>query len=72
MTDPGLASWRLCSVVGKIFRPDGCCLTDKRFEELMFLRCNYHITETNTYVLYFTRPCHISTCVLPLIHNNIK
>ena len=39
---------RLFSVVGKIFRPDRCCLTDKRFQELMFLRCNYHITETNT------------------------
>ena len=43
-----ISQLRLFSVAGKIFRPDGCCLTDKRFEELMFLRCNYHITETNT------------------------
>ena len=42
---------RLFSVVGKIFRPDRCCRTDKRFEELMFLRSNYHNTETNTYVI---------------------
>ena len=39
---------RLFSVAGNIFKTDRCCLTDKWFEELMFLRCNYHITETNT------------------------
>ena len=62
---------RLLSVVGNIFRPDRC-RTDKRFEELMFLRSNYYNTETNTYVLYYTHPCHMNTFVLMLIHNNMK
>jgi hypothetical protein len=31
---------RVFSISGKIFRPDRCNLSDKRFEELMFLRCN--------------------------------
>ena len=31
---------RLFSVAGKIFRPDRCRLSDERFEDLMFLRCN--------------------------------
>ena len=26
---------RLFSIAGKVFYPDQCCLTDKRFEELM-------------------------------------
>lgn len=31
---------RLFSIAGKVFRPDRCRLTDKSFEELMFIRCN--------------------------------
>ena len=31
---------RLFSIAGKVFRPDRCCLKDKIFEELMFIRCN--------------------------------
>ena len=31
---------RLFSIAGKLFRPERCRLTDKRFEELMFIRCN--------------------------------
>ena len=31
---------RFFSIAGKVFRPDRCRLTDKRFEELMFIRCN--------------------------------
>ena len=31
---------RLFSIAGKVFRPERCRLTDKRFEELMFIRCN--------------------------------
>ena len=38
---------RLFSIAGKIFRPERCNLTDSRFEQLMFIRCNkveYSIT----------------------------
>ena len=31
---------RLFSVAGKVFRPERASLSDKRFEELMFIRCN--------------------------------
>lgn len=31
---------RLFSVAGKVFRPERCRLTDKRFAQLMFIRCN--------------------------------
>ena len=31
---------RLFSIAGKIFRPERCNLTDSRFEQLMFIRCN--------------------------------
>ena len=31
---------RIFSVAGKVFRPERCCLSDTRFEEQMFLRCN--------------------------------
>lgn len=31
---------RLFSIAGKVFRPDRCLLSDIRFEQLMFLRCN--------------------------------
>ncbi|KAG0718305.1 Zinc finger BED domain-containing protein 4 [Chionoecetes opilio] len=31
---------RLFSVAGKVFKPDRCSLSDKVFEELMFIRCN--------------------------------
>ena len=31
---------RMFSIAGKIFRPDRCRLSDARFEELMFIRCN--------------------------------
>ena len=31
---------RLFSVAGKVFRPDRCCLSDSRFEDLMFIRYN--------------------------------
>ncbi|XP_065907752.1 zinc finger BED domain-containing protein 4-like [Dysidea avara] len=31
---------RLFSVAGKVFTPERCCLTDGRFSQLMFIRCN--------------------------------
>ncbi len=31
---------RLFSIAGKIFTPQRCRLTDKRFSQLMFIRCN--------------------------------
>lgn len=31
---------RLFSIAGKVFTPERCRLTDKRFEQLMFIRCN--------------------------------
>ena len=31
---------RLFSVAGKVFRPERCCLSDYRFEQLMMIRCN--------------------------------
>lgn len=31
---------RLFSVGGRVFKPDRCRLTDKRFETLMFIKCN--------------------------------
>ena len=31
---------RLFSIAGKVFRPERSNLTDNRFEELMFIRCN--------------------------------
>ena len=31
---------RLFSIAGKVFRPERASLSDKRFEELMFIRCN--------------------------------
>ena len=34
---------RLFSIAGKIFKPDRALLSDTRFEELMFLRCNSHL-----------------------------
>ena len=33
----------LFSVAGKMFRPDRCSLSDKRFEDMMLIRCNAHI-----------------------------
>jgi len=30
---------RIFSVTGRMFKPDGCRLTDKRFEGLMFINC---------------------------------
>ena len=32
---------RLFSIAGKVFTPERCQLTDKRFEQLMFIRCNH-------------------------------
>ena len=32
---------RLFSIAGKVFTPERCRLTDKRFEQLMFIRCNH-------------------------------
>lgn len=34
---------RLFSVAGKVFRPDRNRLSDERFEELMFIKCNKHL-----------------------------
>ena len=34
---------RLFSIAGKIFKPDRALLSDTRFEELRFLRCNSHL-----------------------------
>ncbi|XP_076065166.1 zinc finger BED domain-containing protein 4-like [Oratosquilla oratoria] len=34
---------RLFSIAGKVFRPERCRITDARFEELMFIKCNKHI-----------------------------
>ena len=34
---------RLFSIGGKIFRPERCRLSDKVFEQLMFIRCNGHL-----------------------------
>ena len=34
---------RLFSIAGKVFCPDRCCLKDKTFEELMFIRCNQYV-----------------------------
>ncbi|KAI0211964.1 hypothetical protein LSAT2_003149 [Lamellibrachia satsuma] len=31
---------RLFSVAGKVFRPERCCLSDWRFEQLMMIHCN--------------------------------
>ena len=31
---------RLFSVAGKVFKPERCCLSDARFEQLMMIRCN--------------------------------
>ena len=31
---------RLFSIAGKVFHPNRCCLKNKTFEELMFIRCN--------------------------------
>jgi len=31
---------RIFSVAGRLFKPDRCCLPDKRFERLMFVNCN--------------------------------
>ena len=36
---------RLFSVAGKVFSPERCRLTDTRFEQLMFIRCNNHNQE---------------------------
>ena len=36
---------RLFSIGGKIFRPERCRLSDKVFEQLMFLRCNAHLNK---------------------------
>ena len=30
----------LFSIVGKVFTPERCRLTDSRFEQFMFIRCN--------------------------------
>ena len=35
---------RLFSIAGKVFRPDRCRLVDSTFENLMFLRCNQHVS----------------------------
>ncbi|KAG7156126.1 Zinc finger BED domain-containing protein 4-like 12 [Homarus americanus] len=32
---------RLFSIAGKLFRPERCNLSDKRFEQLMMIRCNH-------------------------------
>ena len=37
-----ITSKRLFSVAGWVFKSDRCCLTDKRFETLMFINCNKH------------------------------
>ena len=34
---------RLFSIVGKTYRPDRCRLSDNKFEQLMFIKCNFHI-----------------------------
>ena len=31
---------RLFSIAGKVFSPERCRLTDSRFKQLMFIRCN--------------------------------
>ena len=31
---------RLFSIAGKVFTPERCRLSDDRFEQLMFIRCN--------------------------------
>ena len=31
---------RIFSIAGRMFKPDTCCLTDKRFEVLMFINSN--------------------------------
>ncbi|XP_063846824.1 zinc finger BED domain-containing protein 4-like [Scylla paramamosain] len=33
----------LFSLAGKVFRPERCTMTDVRFEELMFIKCNQHL-----------------------------
>ena len=38
---------RLFSIEGKVFTPEQCRLTDKIFEELMFIRCNNAICNEN-------------------------
>jgi len=30
---------RIFSVAGRMFKPDRCCLPDKRFEALIFINC---------------------------------
>ena len=38
---------RLFSIAGKVFTPERCCLTDGRFAQLMFIRCNQnYITQS--------------------------
>ncbi|KAG7173680.1 Zinc finger BED domain-containing protein 4-like 8 [Homarus americanus] len=32
---------RLFAIAGKLFRPERCNLSDKRFEQLMMIRCNH-------------------------------
>ena len=34
---------RLFSIGGKLFRPERCRLTDKKFEKLMNIKCNAHL-----------------------------
>ncbi|XP_071948961.1 uncharacterized protein, partial [Antedon mediterranea] len=36
---------RIYSNDGKVFRPETCNLSDARFEQLMFIRCNYKIKD---------------------------
>ena len=33
---------RLFSVAGRVYRPDRCRLSDKRFEYLLFIKTNMH------------------------------
>ena len=37
---------RLFSIAGKVFTPERCCLTDSRFAQLMFIRCNQNYTQS--------------------------
>jgi len=36
----GITNQRIFIIVGRMFKPDRCCLPDKRFEALMFINAN--------------------------------
>ena len=38
---------RLFSVAGKIYCPDRCRLSDNKFEQMMFIKCNFNIILKN-------------------------